>query len=106
MRLSRLLLPVFLALALLSGQAGAAAHALSHVLGQIGHQDKQAPHSTACEQCAAYAQLGSALHVGGFNLAVTAPTGLAALHRPSSFLSVHSVAAAARGPPRPTAQLI
>ncbi len=99
MRLSRLFLPLFLAFALLSAQQGAAAHALGHLLGQIGHQDKQAPHSPACEQCAAYAQIGSALHVSGFHLALAAATSEGVPHHTLLFRSACTFAPAARAPP-------
>lgn len=98
---SRLLLPFFLVFALLTAQQGGAAHALSHALDQTRQQDKQAPHSPACEQCAAYAQLGSALNVGAYDFALAAATGEAVPHHAISFRSIHVFAAAARGPPAP-----
>lgn len=99
MRASRLLQPLFLAFALLAAQQGAAAHALGHLLGQIEHQDKKAPHSPACEQCAAYAQIGSALHVSAFNLIPAAAHGEAVPHRTLFFRSASAFAPAARAPP-------
>jgi len=95
----RALLPLFFAFALLSAQQGGAVHALSHSLEQTKQQDKQAPHSPACEQCATYAQLGSALNVGAFNFILPAAVGEIVAHRTSAFRSIHTLAAAARGPP-------
>jgi len=97
----RALLPLFFAFALLSAQQGGAAHALSHSLEQTRQQDKQAPHSPACEQCATYAQLGSALNVSAYNFAPAPASGEAVLHRAFAFRSIPVLAAAARGPPVP-----
>ncbi|MGB8516365.1 MAG: hypothetical protein WCD45_00610 [Gallionella sp.] len=59
MKLSRVFLPLWFALALLFTQQAGATHALHHALEQ---HDKQSTHtSAACEQCENYAQLGSAL---------------------------------------------
>jgi hypothetical protein len=99
MPLSRLILPLFLACALLSAQHGGAAHALGHALEQALHQDKQVPHSPACEQCADYAQLGSALSVSAYRLPLAAAAGEAVLVVSVSFRSAQVFAAAARGPP-------
>jgi len=99
MALSRPLLPLFLAFALLFAQQAGAAHALSHAFEQTRQQDKQAPHSPACEQCAAYAQLGSALTVGACDFALPAATGAAVPHGTVTFRSIRVLGAAARGPP-------
>lgn len=65
MRLRRWLSLILLAAALVMGQQGAAVHALSHIGEALGsQQDKQAPHNGACDQCVAYADLGSALPAG------------------------------------------
>jgi hypothetical protein len=56
-----LLLLVF---ALLFTQQGAAIHALSHLsesLPSHSRQDKQLPHSPACDECVAYAGVGNAV---------------------------------------------
>jgi hypothetical protein len=101
MKISRAMLPLFFAFALLSAQQGGAAHALSHALEQTQQQDKQTPHSPACEQCATYAQLGSALHVGTYHFALPAAASAAVLQRSVAFRSIHILAAVARGPPAP-----
>ena len=61
---SRLLLFLLLAFALLFAQQGAAIHALSHLtepLPSHSQQDKQLPHSPACDKCVLYAGVGTAL---------------------------------------------
>ncbi|BCB25208.1 hypothetical protein SKTS_00940 [Sulfurimicrobium lacus] len=68
---ARLLSFLLLAFALLFAQQGAAMHALSHLTEPLpGHsqQDKQLPHSPACEKCVAYAGVGSAVAVSGLSL--------------------------------------
>ncbi len=103
MNASRLLLPMFLAFALLSAQQSGAAHALGHALEQTRQPDKQAPHSAACEQCAEYAQLGSALNVNVINPPLPAASGGNTLFLSVSFRSAQVLAAGARGPPLPSA---
>ena len=58
----RTLYSLFLALALLFAQQGAAWHALSHVNGAPSHsqQDQKLPHGEQCTKCAAFSQLGAA----------------------------------------------
>lgn len=61
---SRLLPFLLLAFALLFAQQGAAIHALSHLaepLPSHSQQDKQLPHSPACDKCVVYAGVGTAL---------------------------------------------
>ena len=99
MKSSRLFQPLFLAFALLFAQQGGAAHALSHALEQTRQQDKQAPHSPACEQCETYAQLGSALNVGTYDFSLAVTSGEEVQHCAIAFRSIHVLAAAARGPP-------
>lgn len=77
---SRLLVFLLLAFALLFAQQGAAVHALSHLAELLpGHsqQDKQLPHSPACEKCVVYAGVGSAVAASGLNLP---PAAVAAAH--------------------------
>lgn len=77
---SRPLLFLLLAFALLFAQQGAAVHAVSHLAGSMpGHsqQDKQLPHSPACEKCVVYAGVGSAVAASGLNLP---PASTAAAH--------------------------
>lgn len=100
MKLSRLFLPLFFALSLLSAQQGSMAHAFSHLFAEQGHeQDKQAPHSLSCEKCASYAQLGSALHsaLHEFTIGTFSDTQLIDAFDP--FHSHQSLVVSARGPP-------
>jgi hypothetical protein len=61
MLLKRTLTHILLTLALLVGQQAAFAHAATHLAGKLPTQDKQLPHSKACDQCVQGAQLGAAL---------------------------------------------
>lgn len=99
MRLARLFLPVSLAFALLFAQQVGAVHTLRHELQDLSQKDKQAPHSDACEKCAAYAQLGSALSVGTYDLALPQVANEVELQFANYFRSVHVLAAVARAPP-------
>ena len=76
---SRPFLFLLLAFALLFAQQGAAVHALSHLaepLASHSQQDKQLPHSPACEKCVVYAGVGSAVAASGLSLPPAA-TGVA-----------------------------
>jgi hypothetical protein len=100
MHSSRLLQPLFLAFVLLFAQQAGAAHALSHAVEDISqHQDKHLPDSPACEKCANYAQLGSALSTGIFDFVPPQVSNEVIGHSASSFQSIHTLAAVARGPP-------
>jgi hypothetical protein len=100
MRLSRLFYPLFFAFSLLSVQLGGAMHAVSHAwLEQTHHQDKQAPHQHACEQCEAYAQLGNALNGSGISFALHAALSHDFSLQATKILQRHNLAATARGPP-------
>lgn len=99
MKLSRLLLPLLFALSLLTAQQAGAAHAVHHALAEQSQQDKQAPHSPACEKCATYAQLGSALNVAAFDFTPPASSGATQVHFAAGFRSIDIPAATARGPP-------
>lgn len=73
---SRLFLFLLLALALLFAQQGAAVHALSHLsepLPSQSRQDKQLPHSPACDKCVAYAGVGSAVAASQLAFSTFAP---------------------------------
>lgn len=61
MLIKRTVTHILLTLALLVGQQAAFAHAASHLAGKLPTQDKQLPHSKACDQCVQGAQLGAAL---------------------------------------------
>jgi hypothetical protein len=103
MKLVRVIfLPLLLAFALLFAQQVGAAHALHHALEDLAQQqnDKQSSHSSTCEQCAAYAQLGSALNVGAHNLTLLHVSDERVQYRTVLFRSIRSLPAVARGPPQ------
>jgi hypothetical protein len=100
MKLSRPYLPFFLAFVLLFAQQAGAAHAVWHAFEDITqHQDKQAPHSEACEQCATYAQLASALTTNPIDFTPPQISGIAEQKFSTTFLTTRILAAVARGPP-------
>ncbi|HQS57164.1 MAG TPA: hypothetical protein PLU16_05525 [Gallionellaceae bacterium] len=97
----RFIQPVFFAFVLLLAQQGGILHALQHVLAEQSQQqqDKQTPHSNACEQCTSYSQLGNALNSSHltFDLLASLTQELAQHH-----VAVHAqqtLTATARGPP-------
>ena len=102
MKLFRFLQPLLLAFVLLFAQQVGATHALHHALENLTQQqeDKQSPHSNTCEQCAAYAQLGSALSACFYNFIPLLVTSESFQHSTVSIRSIHILAAAARGPPQ------
>ena len=88
------------ALVVLFAQQGSATHTLSHIFAeQTQQQNKKAPHALDCEQCTAYAQLGSALNSGflSFDLG----SSLAELYTQHylALFTRHTLPAIARGPP-------
>lgn len=104
MNLSRVVFfPIFLAFILLFAQQTGAAHTFHHALEDLSQQqnDKQAPHSDACEQCAAYVQLGSALNVGAYDFTLRTASAETQKHLSITFRCIHVLAATARAPPYP-----
>ncbi len=99
MPLSRFFLPLLFAFSLLLAQQGGVVHTLRHTLAEHQQQDKQAPHSTSCEQCATYAQLGSALNSASHSFAAITLSAASVRQHTFAFRSIHVVAAPARGPP-------
>ncbi|HTN94290.1 MAG TPA: hypothetical protein VMJ33_06910 [Gallionella sp.] len=101
MKSTRLFLPLLCIFSLLFAQQAGAAHAVHHAFEDLTHQqkDKQTPHPGACEQCANYAQLGSALNVGTLDFIPPIVSGETIQLRSFVFCPIHSLAAAARGPP-------
>jgi len=99
--LRRLLLILSLALLFGLGQQGAAVHAISHLAEQQqeSQQNKKSHPLSFCDQCAAYANLGSAIDadVADFAFLSGAPvhSGTSACPR----LSGHTCHYAARAPP-------
>lgn len=104
MNLSRVIFfPIFLAFVLLFAQQAGAVHTLHHALEDLSQQqnDKQLPHSDACEQCAAYVQLGSALNVGAYDFTLLAASAETQKHLSIAFRRILVLAATARAPPYP-----
>lgn len=99
MRSFRLFLPLLFALSLLSAQQVGAAHAVRHALEQSQQKDKHSAHSTVCEKCENYAQLGSALNVGCYLPPLLPADTEAAVSFAATFQTIHTPAAIARGPP-------
>lgn len=99
MKLSRLFLPLLFALALLFTQQAGATHALHHALEQTQQDKKSAHSSVACEQCATYAQLGSALTTPAHSFSLAHSCDENVSHADFVFLSQHVFTANARGPP-------
>jgi len=97
---SRLFTSVFFAFALLFAQQGGALHALRHAFEeQIQQKNKQSPHSQTCEQCASYAQLGSALNSGFLSFDLQSSLFRSFTQAPLVFFTQHTLPAIARGPP-------
>ena len=102
MKLSRPYLPFLLAFVLLFAQQAGAAHAVWHAFEDIStHQDKQAPHSDACEKCANYAHFGSAMTATPIDFTPPQISGIADQQFTATFLTTRLLAAVARGPPAP-----
>ena len=109
MSFARLFLPLSFAFALLLAQQGGFTHALSHTLAGQNQQPEQhqpeknqqdkAPHSVTCDQCASYAQLGSALNSTFHSFAVITVSSTSVQQRAVAFNSIAVLAASARGPP-------
>lgn len=97
----RFIQPVFFAFVLLLAQQGGVLHALRHVLAEQSQQqqDKQTPHSNACEQCTSYSQLGNALNSSlySFDLLASLTQEQAQYHVAAH--TQQTLTATARGPP-------
>lgn len=93
---SRLLL-IF---ALLFAQMGSLAHGITHIMAEKspGHE-QSLPHDKFCDQCAAYAQIGSAVNSSSFNFACNGNCETLNPNRFTSHPAENFVAFAARAPP-------
>lgn len=99
MRYPRLVLPLFLAIALLFAQQGAMLHAIAHSLAEHSH-DPSMPHEEYCEKCAAYAQIGSAVGSSSVDFDFAAVSTTATFFYFANFRSIEFAAFVARAPPR------
>ena len=99
MKLSRLLLPLLLAFSVLFVQQVEAAHVLRHTLAEQQQQNKHGPQQPACEKCATYAQLGSALSNFAFDFTPPQLPEATVQYIAPCFRSAHTLTAVARGPP-------
>jgi hypothetical protein len=102
----RIFYPLLLAFALLFAQMGGLTHGISHALanqskssGQSPFPEQSLPHDKYCGQCAAYAQIGSA--IGSSSISFASSENFETLHfnEPASYTSTTFVAFAARAPP-------
>jgi hypothetical protein len=79
---------------------GGLAHGISHVRTEQSQGSEQSlPHDKYCDQCEAYAQIGSA--IGSSSISFTGSENFETLHinNPVSYTSKTFVAFAARAPP-------
>lgn len=96
----RFIQPVFFAFVLLLAQQGGVLHALRHVLAeQSQQQDKQTPHSNACEQCTSYSQLGNALNSSLFSFGLHASLTQEPAQHHVAVHTQRTLTATARDPP-------
>jgi hypothetical protein len=91
---------LLLIFALLFAQMGSLAHGISHILAKKSQDSEQSlPHDKYCDQCVAYAQIGSA--IGSNGISISGSENFETLHfnEPDSCTSNTFVAFAARAPP-------
>lgn len=91
---------LLLIFALLFAQMGNLAHGISHIVAEQSQKSEQSlPHDKYCDQCEAYAQIGSA--IGSNSISFTGSDNFETLHlnNPASYTSNTFVAFAARAPP-------
>lgn len=92
--------PLLFALVLLFAQQGGALHALRHAFAEQTQQhNKQTPHSSYCEECTTYAQLGGALNSNFLSFELHSPSIQTLSQHHVFFFSQHAIPAIARGPP-------
>jgi hypothetical protein len=106
MNLRRLCHYLFLPLAvvLLFAQQAGAAHAIGHALADLQHEQSHVSHSgtshsSTCEKCADYAQLGNALSVAALDFIPPRMHGITLPGIAASSRTLNVLAADARGPP-------
>jgi hypothetical protein len=91
---------LLLIFSLLFAQAGSLAHGISHILTEPSQGSEQSlPHDKYCDQCAAYAQIGSAVGSSSINFSSNGNCETHNLNQFSSHPADRFVAFAARAPP-------
>ena len=91
---------LLLIFALLFAQVGGLAHGISHALSkQPQGSDQSLPHDKYCDQCAAYAQIGSVVGSSNINFLIGENCETLNFNSFSSFIADTFVAFAARAPP-------
>ena len=92
--------------ALLFAQMGSLAHGISHVLSEPSQGSEQSlPHDKYCDQCAAYAQIGSAVGSSSVNFFIGETCETLNFNSFSSCIADTFVAFAARAPPYSTSAI-
>ena len=98
--LARFALIFALLFALLAVQMGALAHGISHILtGPSQGSEQSLPHDKYCDQCAAYAQIGSAVDCNGIDFSGSKNCAILIINKFSAHAADIFVAFAARAPP-------
>jgi hypothetical protein len=90
---------LLLVFAMLLAQSGSMAHGVSHILTEQSGLEQSLPHDKYCDQCAAYAQIGSAVGSSGINFFGSEDFETLQVVNSGSFTSTTFVAFAARAPP-------
>jgi hypothetical protein len=97
---SSLFTRLLLIFALLFAQMGGLAHGISHIPAEKSQGSEQSlPHDKYCDQCAAYAQIGSAIGSSSISFASSENFDTLHSHNSTSYISHPFVAFAARAPP-------
>jgi hypothetical protein len=97
---TRSLLIFSLLFALLAVQAGSLAHGISHILtGPSRGSEQSLPHDKYCDQCAAYAQIGSAVGSNAIDFSGSENCAILIINKFSAHAADTFVAFAARAPP-------
>lgn len=88
------------AFALFFAQQGAVLHALSHLTEHFpAQQEKHLPHSTVCDDCVAYAGVGSAVATASFILALQQSIVIFAITLCAAWIPASFCAYRSRAPP-------
>ena len=99
----RIIFHFWLAFLLLFAQGGATAHAISHFADRAPVQsqnDKQLPHSSVCDKCVVYAEVGSAVLAKALFFSPAQHDVAPALHLHEVLISASHYAYSSRAPPR------